>query len=254
MSYTAPANWYRTQGGVGEIVPTFTGWYGVEVRDHTSLSAGLRQAFAFFRRHGDRRYSAQSLIRLLAFADRLDAGVDPSELNALPAIVVAETPFSYDEDTEVKSGGVLGMAVMLPGGRTMIAAHSEYRQHRIGTALLQFMRTYYNEYLIVWVHRQNLAGASFLLSQGLMPWSINAAGAVQYCQRQPVVEETDAVAEESDYVVDELLGRQRRASRNRPSVALPRLDVATSRDRLLDESGWGADLDELYPDGMRPWP
>lgn len=210
MSYTADARWYTARGGDPDIRPTFTGLapIALEPFEYPALAAAIRQAFAFFRRHGDRRYSAASLMRLLAHADRIDAG----EHNDLPSVVTCEVPYSYDEDTEVKSGGVLGIAVLLPDERVMVAVHSERRQKRVGTSLIDFVRNYFTSYPVVWVHRANFTGAAFLASLELMPWELNAAGAVQYCQRQPLPE-GEAVQDEPDYVIDQMLAQQRRQSR-----------------------------------------
>lgn len=220
MSYTADSSYYLVSGGGNDVQPTFTG-YGVGAIEHNeypALAGAIRQAFAFFRRHGDRRYSAASLMRLLAFADRIDQG----HVDDIPCIVTCEVPFSYDEDTEVKSGGIVGIAILLPDNRMMLAVHSERRRKRVGTALLRFVGNYFTSYPVVWAHRANTTAAGFLASQGLMPWAVNTAGAVQYCLRQPFPEESDAVQDEPDYIVDEMLSQQRRNTRNRPSVAMPR--------------------------------
>lgn len=237
MSYVAQSSWYANHGGdtVGIATPTFTGYDPNLGHDPALTSAAIRQAFAFFRRHGDRRYSAQSLMRLLAFADRLDAG----DFTEQARIVTCEVPFSYDEDTEVKSGGVLGVAVSLPDGRVMLAVHQERRRGRVGTALLAFVRDYYNAAPIVWVHRQNMVGAAFLCSQEYMPWVINTEGAVQYCAGQPQAEESDAVAYEDDNRVDQLLANQaRRSRRELVSRAWPDHEGPTEAVAI---PGWCAD-------------
>lgn len=212
MSYLTDARWYLSSGGGVDIQPQYVGYspLNMDSSEFTALSAAIRQAFAFFRRHGDRRYSAASLMRLMDFADRIDAG----ERENLPSLVTCEVPFTYDEDTEVKSGGIIGIAVMLPDNRTMIAVHTQRRKARVGTSLIRFVRDYFTSYPVVWAHRANTQGAAFLAACGLMPWAVNTSGAVQYCERVPGAEENEAVQEENDYAVDELLAQRRNGGRS----------------------------------------
>lgn len=244
MSVIANATYYPRAGGGDDIQPTFTG-YGNGYTAHSEfadVARAVRQAFAFFRRHGDRRYSAASLMRLLAFADRIDQG----HVEDIPCIVTCEVPFSYDEDTEVKSGGIVGIAILLPDNRMMLAVHSERRRKRVGTALLRFVGDYFTSYPVVWAHRANTTAAGFLASQELMPWAINTAGAVQFCTRQPFPEESEAVQEEPDYVVDEMLSQQRRNTRNRPSVRMPdAIQPTTTLEEQLRRRG---PLRERWPE------
>src|SRR5690348_15239089 len=81
------------------------------------LASELRTAFTFFRRHADRRYSSQSLMRLLQMADMMDD--EALRASDRPEMAVYSLPPSYDEETEVKTGGTLGCAVRLPNGRLM---------------------------------------------------------------------------------------------------------------------------------------
>lgn len=230
MSVLAPPSWYARSGGDTDIAtPTFLGYNGQHCdspSDASALALALRSAFAFFRRHGDRRYSAQSLMRLLTFADKIDAG-DHTEL---PSIVTAEVPFAYDEETEVKSGGVLGIAVVLPDGRVMLAVHADKRRTKLGKALLSFVTSYFHSYPQVWVHRGNTIGAQFCLSMGYMPWLINPSGAVQYATMPTQPPTDDAVNEEPDFLVDEALAQRRNSGR--PQAARhPQVERAIQRHR-----------------------
>lgn len=212
------ASWLERNGGdTTECLPTFTGYARQHLssvdsgtEDFAKIAQLLRQAFAFFRVHGDRRYSPNSLLKILTFADYMDrvvAGAEPFRSEACPSIVVAETPYTYDEETEVKSGGVLGYTLLLPDNRLMLAVHGSKRRAKIGTALLRFVTTYIATTPEVWVHRNNRTGAHFLLSLEMSPWTINSAGAVQYSEVTPESEDAGATDFADD--VDSLLTLRR---------------------------------------------
>lgn len=187
------------------------------------LARSLRTAFAFLRAHGDRRYSPASLMKLLSYADAIDsAALSPTLPQDLPSVVIAELNYTYDEDTEVKSGGVLGVGVLLPDGRLMMAVNNNKRRAFIGTGILQFVRSYFDGGPAVWCHRSNVVGAQFCLSRGLMPWAIREGGAVQYCEEMPTTSDSEAVGYADDNIVESLLRVQRRNNqpRRRPRVTL----------------------------------
>lgn len=208
------SDWLSRCGGdeLADFSPTFTGFNRVDhqANDLRETAVLMRQAFTFFRRHSDRRYSAQSLMKVLSFADYLDAVVAGNEQfnpDRCPSIVVAMTPAAYDEDTEVKSGGMAGVGILLPDNRLMLCVHSDKRRFHVGTALIRFVSSFFNPYPEVWVHRNNHPGAQFVAATGLSPWSINPLGAVQYCQNEPAMD-TDMATDCGDDV-EYLLEMQR---------------------------------------------
>lgn len=209
--------WYqrysRASSHDATLRPTFTS-FDASRDDGAQVAGELRRAFAFLRRHGDRRYSASSLMRLLTFADRLDgaaaSGEQVSDVDR-PKVIVAEVPFSFDEETEVKSGGVLAIAVVLPDGRMMLAVHEGKRRIKLGTAIYGFITNYVYPYPVAWVHQANTQGQMFLLSVELQPWQMNSGGALAFCARPPVPEESDAVAYCDDSDIEMQMARQGRA-------------------------------------------
>lgn len=165
-----------------------------EWRVHAPGEKGYEQvaakAFAFFRANSDGRYSSRNLMRLANLADEIENGV---QSQTLPFILAAVVPTSYDEDTEQKKGGHMGMAVWWANsGRCMLAVHPAQRRLGIGSAVLTFIRRHMANLgrPVFWVGRANVGGQMFLLSNALMPTAINSNGAVRYCNETP--DEEDA--------------------------------------------------------------
>lgn len=142
--------------------------------------SALEQAFPFFRRFSQGRYSSQSLMRLARAVDEYD-GYGSSAGN-LPLFLIASTPFSYDEETEVKSGGTLAMLAYWPSqdGRTMLAIAPPHRGKRLGTSMVACLRDYINSEVTLWVGRTNTLGHRLALTSGLFPTAISPSGAVRY--------------------------------------------------------------------------
>lgn len=218
-------NQYRYAAFCGDGDLTFNPTIIIQRPIEQEMSNVLRRAFAFFRRHDDGRYSANSKMDLLRFADKLDEywqndiEYDASEF---PDIAYAEVPFSYDEETEVKTGGVVGMVIVLPGGRTMLAVHQEKRRARVGQALLITARDAIRYELALWIHRTNLVAQHFAISDslGFMPFTVNRLGAVQYSMNPPV-EDSDAVEFCDDRDLDAMLrsGRRRQLRQSNLDIA-----------------------------------
>ena len=134
-------------------------------------------AFELLRR--TRRYSAATMMALRTLADRtpndVRAEMDREMSNpATKAYVTAATaPFSIDPETEVKTGGLVGVAVTLyndeGNGRTLLGVSPSWRRHYIGTHLL------YRHGLSdssLWVSETNQAGLAFLSAYGFAPVSL----------------------------------------------------------------------------------
>lgn len=238
-------DWYASYGTPTEINPAFTAYAGQSVYEYGELAGELRRAFAFLRKHGDRRYSASSLMKLLTYADRLDGGdVQP---NDCPKVIVAEVPFGFDEETEVKSGGPIAIAVVLPDSRMMLAVHGEKRRIRLGKCMYSYANYALNVRPTVWIHQDNTDAQKFALALGMKPWRMNDSGALAFAQEAPREEESEAVAYAPDEVLEHMMANEGRAPtvrRSRPSsircdreYALPERSFLPSEGEV---SAWGA--------------
>lgn len=146
------------------------------------------QAFRFFRTTANGRYSSRTLMRLARLGDEGET--------RLPIILGAGTPYTYDELTETKSGGLIGMCVWWPteDGRCLLTVKGEYRRKKIGSSFLMFT----HEYLAMlgtptfWVGRSNRGAQMFLLHNGAYPVAINSNGAVQYSAARPEDGDSDS--------------------------------------------------------------
>lgn len=138
--------------------------------------AALRAAYDFLRRNG--RYTNRTLSEILSQAEILDghrAGAVPDT-----ALYRLSFPSEYDEETEVKYGGMAGIAVVLtPENKLLLAVHRQRRRGKLGTLLMDAVNGRHRHFS-AWVSGQNLDGQQFLLSYGLFPVSMNGMGAVCY--------------------------------------------------------------------------
>lgn len=222
MPYEAMDGWLRRNGGPADIEPSFVGGYPGDVEDHALIGQHLRQAFAFFRVHADRRYSASSLLKLLQEADRIDNARNQGIVATdLPYTLSVNLPYEYDEETEVKSGGTLAMAVIFPGGRTMLAVNGGMRRNKLGASCVGFIDAYFGMDTQLWIHQQNIPGQQFALSRQMLPREVNRTGAVLYARHARTEEPCEAVAEEYPEVIDDLARRHNRSQR-RPMPRRPR--------------------------------
>jgi hypothetical protein len=108
--------------------------------------------------------------------------IEPSPDHIGPIIYTLEEPVSYDEDTEVKTGGAVAMAVVWPENefKLMLCVQREHRHEGHGKALLRNIIGS-NDYITTWVSRSNTSGQMLLLKCGLLPTAMNSAGALRYC-------------------------------------------------------------------------
>jgi hypothetical protein len=139
--------------------------------------APLRAAFTFFRQHADRRYSSKTLMALIDNADRLEGTGDRY---SQVTVVTVSIPFTYDEETEVKSGGVLGMGVLLPDRRILIAVRASARRQGLGRLIFENLDLAYVPTSVMWLNRYNAVGQQFALAMGLVPQEMRPSGAVAY--------------------------------------------------------------------------
>lgn len=143
--------------------------------DHSTpgYAQHLRGAFQFIRRNSANRYSNNSLMRLATAADE-------TRDDRKPVITVATSPMSFDEETEVKSGGTSGMLVTFPDGRALLAVAVSQRRQGIATRLFRHNSNWTTITPHFWVHSTNAPAQQFLLSMGLAPTALNGSGAVRY--------------------------------------------------------------------------
>lgn len=223
------SRWHSRNDTTATIRPTFSGFNAVEPE---GLSNELRQAFAFLRRHGGGRYSAASLMKLLTAADQLDEVLSAGltvETSTIPMVVTATVPFAYDEDTEVKSGGMVSAAVVLPDGRLMMAVNSNIRRAKLGLSTFRFVTNFLHPTPVVWIHQANQEGASFALALGLQPREVNSRGAVAWSSVALRHEDDNiATVNTEDYEYEDAMQSSRRNGRGRST---PRRD-RPSRSRL----------------------
>lgn len=152
--------------------------------DSDRYASLLRQSFNFLRQHGDRRYSDNTLMRIVRAAETAESNavgvVQP--MDNMPWLVLVESPSSYDEETEVKTGGISAMAVCWKhnDGKTVLATHRSLRRKKLGTLVARGVQNAVTNDPSYWVAGHNAPGQQFLLSMGLQPTSLNNSGAVRY--------------------------------------------------------------------------
>lgn len=153
-------------------------------------------AFEFLQRHGESRYSDRTLMSINRLAASSAAILDGSAPYAdRPArVFICGSEVTYDEETEVKRGGTLAVAVCLPveqGFKVVMATAPEARRQRLATSLMDMVRRG-TRGSTCWVGQNNIEGQQFLLSVGMFPLAMNNRNAVLYGWRQ--LEEDEGVA------------------------------------------------------------
>lgn len=147
----------------------------------------MRQAFSFIRQHGDGRYSSATTMRILSAAEQVEQSAAGARMDHLPTLMTVESPMSYDEETEVKSGGLSALAVCWPhnDGKTVVAVHRAHRRKKHGTLVVRALQDTGVGPLAFWVAASNATAQHFLLDLGFMPTSLNGSGAVRYSYDTP---------------------------------------------------------------------
>lgn len=136
-----------------------------------------RTAFEFVRRHGDGRYSDRTLMATHRLGDRW-ARTPSLDVTEFPPFVVVEEAASYDPDTEVKSGGIIGMAYALPseyegGTRAVLAVRQQSRCKGLGRYLLAELGVYLSSTPALFVGRTNTVGLMFALANEYLVEGMN---------------------------------------------------------------------------------
>jgi len=205
--------------------------------NHEGYEEALRTAFNFLRKHDDGKYSSRTKMRVLDAATNAEFRRTSGQAPAGPGVVVIETPFAYDEDTEVKSGGVLGVLVCWPDedNKVVLAVNKLHRRQHIGRLLMVATRPSGVYDYTAWVHTTNTPAQHFLLSRGAGPIAFNAAGGV--CWQTPGFIASDGAEDGIDPMES---SRARRARLRSPLAAYEEpCDYAIDRydeDRDLEPS------------------
>lgn len=157
------------------------------IQDHYFDGTGtygphISNSFRFFRTNHDGHYSDSTMMRLARAADVFNQrqGYEAAYLaDTLPWLFVINVPHEYDDETEVKKGGVAGMMAVWQD-KAVIAVASPYRRLKVGSVMYRRAIGRLGTYPAMWAGRQNLEGHHFLLKQGLYPSAMNSSGAIRY--------------------------------------------------------------------------
>lgn len=150
-------------------------------RDDAKYAQALRAAPEFFRRQAEWRYSDTTIMNLSRTWDLFNENQSAPEL---PIIFIAEVPFSYDEETEVKRGGTVGMLVIFADKSLLAVARTARRRGVANTIWDQADYYGFLNRMAFWIGRQNTVGHVFCLTHGLFPTAMNGQGAVRYSRME----------------------------------------------------------------------
>lgn len=180
----APTAGVRMAHRVGASLPGGSELFGLGPGDGAAYEDALRQAFQFMRRNDGGRYSSVAKMRVLRAAEDAEGFRTRGFHEAtLPGLVGVRSPYRFDEDTEVKSGGMVAVAVVWPheNGKVMLAVHPTARRTGMARLLIKALGMLCGVHtLTAWVNKGNVGGQHFLLSQGFAPTSFNNQGGVAW--------------------------------------------------------------------------
>ena len=158
----------------------------------TQYLTRLKEAVTFLRRNSSRRYSDSTLGSLMrkvdVCEDLLRSGVAPRFFAAdyrMPTLVIVGDEPGYDEETEVKTGGIIGVAIIIPSldespSKVLMAVKESRRREGIGTKLMagfrQVMPTYNT---VTYVSATNTTGLLFAIDAGFLPAELTPNGVMQ---------------------------------------------------------------------------
>lgn len=173
--------------------------FNIECFDDTGATqaAALRRAFDFLRTQGNRKYTDRSLMSLARAADRIDGGI-ARQYEPVPVLLTA--PYSYDELTEIKSGGTIACMVFVPvdsdsrdAAKFMLAVRNNNRRKGIAAGLIEGMRYVVIGSVCTYVHQNNTPGVALLATAGMTPAAIDQFGVLRF-QTSPNVADVEAMA------------------------------------------------------------
>lgn len=162
--------------------------------EHEMYPLALEKVFSFMSLNANGRYSDRTMMSIRRSADRWkDTNVSArfdyireGHGSNLPYMFFVESPFSWDEETEIKRGGILGAVICLPNdegeyrGIISVAEHS--RNKGLGRALLTCQQNWFGT--INWyAHQGNTNAMRLAASVGLGPIQVNSStNTVQYAR------------------------------------------------------------------------
>jgi hypothetical protein len=244
----------------GITVETFGPGHGSE------YESALNTAFQFLRRHDDGRYSSRTKMRVLnaaTAAENFRVAGGNGDVSGMPGVIIARKPFTYDENTEVKTGGPIGALVVWPSespdqGRMLLAVAPHARRVKFGT-LLNYIAKQMGAYsMMAWVHRDNTPGQQFLLSCGYRVERINQAGGVAYLTGNNVAVEDEGTEDGID-PLDLIDPRQQRnVNRQRERLqmrrdSMARVDPAALLRQMEDLGGTPSPPPTRDRDALSDW-
>lgn len=167
-------------GSLGPTIPCTNIKFTMSCAEDPTFAGDMRRAFEFIRTHGDGHYTSNSLMQIIHAADRNTGSRSVlSAQGPSPWVLSLETPYTFDEETEVKTGGTLGMLVQLNNGtnRAMLAVASGFRRAGVAKGLLV---AHYESlgYPSFWLAPSNVVGQHFLLDNNYQPVEMNRRGAL----------------------------------------------------------------------------
>lgn len=150
--------------------------------------------FDFFSAHSGGRYSDRSMMQLRRIGKRMEGTTAEGRFSSesetylnLPVGLVVESPNGWNADTEVKSGGILGMYVIIPTDdgdcRGMIAVPNAVRRKGIASAMLDGEANYFHSRVALYAHSGNFAAAGVAAKNNLSAIQINSQSQVVQYQR-----------------------------------------------------------------------
>jgi hypothetical protein len=154
----------------------------------------LEKAFSFMSSSANGRYSDRTMMTLKRVSDRWrnttpqqrytfindELGANPY----MPYVFIVESPYSWDDETEIKRGGILGALVCLPNDegeyRGILAVAENARKQGIGKCLLERQQAW-TGVINMYAHQSNAIAMRLAASVGMGPIQVNSStGAVQY--------------------------------------------------------------------------
>lgn len=159
----------------------------------TQYLTRLKEAVTFLRRNSSRRYSDSQLGSLMRKVDVCEERVASNNGRhsyfeadyRMPTLVIMEDEPGYDEETEVKTGGIIGVALIIPSldespSKVLMAVKEARRREGIGTKLMvgfrQVMPTYNT---VTYVSGSNTIGLLFAIDAGFVPAELTPNGVMQ---------------------------------------------------------------------------
>jgi GNAT superfamily N-acetyltransferase len=158
---------------------------------HDMFPVAMSKAFIHLSKTHSGRYSDRTMMTVRRWADRVEntnyADRIRDENNVyLPVVICAESPYSYDNDTEIKRGGIHGMLIALPNDegtyRGILSVSEHSRRQGIGTALMTAAQNF-GPRLSMYANRTNLVAMRLAASTGYSPVQVNSvSGVIEYAQ------------------------------------------------------------------------